>query len=784
MADSKITVKIDADVANAVSGIKNVSQRLQEMKVSVDTAGSKWKSFLAVGSQATVVLQGALQVIRAVSGAIKEVTDCYSIQEQAESKLQAALTATKNAVGMSSQELLDLASSLQKVTTYGDESILAVEQLFVSTSKIGKDVMPRATKATLDMAAALGEDLNSAAKRLSKTLADPKSNLDALKDANIQLTDAQKNQIKQLQEQNKLYEAQSIVLAAVESSYGGVAESIANTDSGKLTQIENVWGDIKESLGGALLDTISPALDTLYEKLTDISDWANQVRTNAERNKNAEIILNGGYVEGFNYNEATNEDLQSILNNSAYFKWLKEAETSGFSDEKIAELEQKALKTGSPVFSREDYLAAKPAYEELQKRSAAEGAKKAEEQRIQNRIDSDPFYEQNLLRQSQTNPTGSEIIAQSIKEEKEKEAAATAEATKALEEAKKAKDEDNAKVKEARDKFISSNSSLSLSAQIDSIDQKINQAQNMRWQGSDDERKKIEEIIAGLEAQKRKLLEVETTTEETTETALSSFDKTASAIDKVIGAYETYGSYIENFLQSGLNLYTTILDSQISYTEKALSECQDKWSDYFDELDRKQDGQRDTLNYMLGAGKISYEDYIAALDDMDKERAKAKEEATTEEKDLQKQADKLKEKQFNAEKLNSIASILVSTAIAAMKAYELGPIVGPIMAGIVSATGAMQVATVSAQQYTPLAAGGIVTKPTYALLGEGGSKEAVLPLTDSNMDRMGLSGSNGTIYITVNVGTAYNSEQLSEDVFYAIQRAQRVGSLPTWEINK
>jgi len=55
----------------------------------------------------------------------------------------------------------------------------------------------------------------------------------------------------------------------------------------------------------------------------------------------------------------------------------------------------------------------------------------------------------------------------------------------------------------------------------------------------------------------------------------------------------------------------------------------------------------------------------------------------------------------------------------------------------------------SPSRATALADGGIVTKPTFALIGEGGESEAVIPL--SKLAQMGYGG-NGGVNITVQAG--------------------------------
>ena len=65
-----------------------------------------------------------------------------------------------------------------------------------------------------------------------------------------------------------------------------------------------------------------------------------------------------------------------------------------------------------------------------------------------------------------------------------------------------------------------------------------------------------------------------------------------------------------------------------------------------------------------------------------------------------------------------------------------------------------------------MAAGGIVTGPTLAMIGEGGGPEAVIPLS-----RMGEFG--GGMSITVNAGLISTPDQIGQDIITAIQKAQR-----------
>ena len=240
---SDITLRVSADTSQAINSLNNLTVKLKQVGNDFDFASTKIgkiSTTISLVGTATNTLTAYMQKFISVA---TELVNSYAAQEQAEVRLQATLKATQNACGMSATELLNLADSLQQVTTYSDQEIIAAEQVLVATRKIGRDVMPEATKAILDMAAATGEDLTGAAQRLGQALADPAGEIESLKEANIQLTEEQAENIKKVQEQNGLYEAQRIILKEVADTYGGIAEALADTDTGKLEQLQDAFAD-------------------------------------------------------------------------------------------------------------------------------------------------------------------------------------------------------------------------------------------------------------------------------------------------------------------------------------------------------------------------------------------------------------------------------------------------------------------------------------------------------------------------------------------------------------
>ena len=154
------------------------------------------------------------------------------------------------------------------------------------------------------------------------------------------------------------------------------------------------------------------------------------------------------------------------------------------------------------------------------------------------------------------------------------------------------------------------------------------------------------------------------------------------------------------------------------------------------------------------------------------------EKSTESEEEKARKIDELKRKQFAADKANSIAALTISTAQGIMNATSTYASNLPMMSamiGLISATSAVQLATILGQEYTGLASGGIVSQPTKALVGEGGEKEAIMPL--SKLDEYVNREEKGSITIIVNVN---GKGDTASDVYYAIERAQRTGLLPKW----
>ena len=708
---SDIELRVAADVSAARQGLEQVSSTLSKMGGQMESTRSRMTSFTLSFNQLGQAAHLVSGYMSRLYGAAADLVGVYGVQEKAEKKLEAALKATQSACGMAADEMKELASSLQAVTTYGDETILGIESLYVSTKAIGREVMPEAVEAALDLADALGTDATSAAKTLAKALADPASGLDTLRRMNIVLTDAQKNEITALQEQGDLLASQKTLLSAIAESYGGIARSLAETDTGKLQQITNVLGDIKESLGKGLLDSISPALDRLYENLQKIYSLVNRQVSWASYLDDA--FDTTGSV--FNTKYVRSEDFQSVVARVA----------AAYTDEQLDEILSSI--TDSLTMANSDALVA--AVKEY--RASLKGA---------DTLDWGVPEESAVYSAYSSAPSASSGSASS---------------------------------------WLDTYGSKSRSYRMDSLAEQISQLAALQAQmgSSSEEAVYLREVMAALTDEYNGLAGAEDAAAESMG-AVEEAQEDLSGLLKS-GAADLAGS-MSGLVSSLLDYWQTYADA----AEEALDEVRGYWEDYLDELEESQGRQRDSLNALLSDNLISYEDYINAIAQLDEAEAEAKAEAAAEEEEAAEEADKVNEELFEAEKKNSIAQTLIDGALAISdiwSQYAAVPALAAVLTAASAATTTAQVATISAQEYTPLAAGGIVTAPTNALIGEGGSAEAIIPLSEDNLERYGMaSSSGGVINLTVQVKNSYTSSDLAEQVFKAVERAQRTGALPKW----
>lgn len=244
-----------AEQASAKSAAK-IEKDWSAVEKRIDGFG---KSVRNVGLGMSAALTAPLSLI-----AKQSVTD-FAEAARAVADVEAALKSTGNAAGKSSEELQKWANEAQFKSLYQDEEILKkVTANLLTFKNVTGDVFDSAQQAALDMSARLGQDLQSSTIQLGKALNDPVKGISALRRVGIQFSKSQEEMIKKLVESNDLLGAQKIILQEVQSQFAGAAEAQANAGGlGGLNEFNKNLGEIRETIGGLLVEIGAPLLEML-----------------------------------------------------------------------------------------------------------------------------------------------------------------------------------------------------------------------------------------------------------------------------------------------------------------------------------------------------------------------------------------------------------------------------------------------------------------------------------------------------------------------------------------
>jgi len=232
-------LELSTDTKKFLAGIGTAKKEAQKLD----------KSFSATGIAITAAATASFAAIAAFA---KSSLNAYAEQEVAVAKLNTALRNQGIVSERVSRDMLAFASSLQKTTTFSDETIIQTQAMLVSFGLFGKQ-LETTTKTALDLSVGLGIDLRSATLILGKAFVGETQTLARygikIKDG---LSDSQKF---------------AAVLAQVNERFGGSAQAQANTYAGRIEVLSNRFNELKERIGIELLPIANKWLEWLDKAL-------------------------------------------------------------------------------------------------------------------------------------------------------------------------------------------------------------------------------------------------------------------------------------------------------------------------------------------------------------------------------------------------------------------------------------------------------------------------------------------------------------------------------------
>lgn len=216
---------------------------------------------------------GIVALVQKVWGFLGSAKEEFQASAKSSADLEATLKATAHAAGLTAAEVRAIGEARAKVTLFDDETNRASAML-LTFKNIKKGVFEDAIPAIQDIATKMAgdgpADLKGASIQVGKALNDPVRGITALTKVGVTFTEQQKDQIKQMVKMGDTAGAQKIILAELNSEFGGAAEAARKAGGGMAT-LSMRWGEMKETVGGFV-----------SEGLSKLSDWLGRVLNNAQ----------------------------------------------------------------------------------------------------------------------------------------------------------------------------------------------------------------------------------------------------------------------------------------------------------------------------------------------------------------------------------------------------------------------------------------------------------------------------------------------------------------------
>lgn len=265
MISEELKIVIKAEAQNAINEMGKLNTTTEKTQANFTKMA---KSLLG-----TLGLTAGLAMLsRKVVQLGKDMVAAYGNQEEAEARLAAAIRATGREADISQRRLQGLASELQKVTRYGDETTISAMAMLQQLADLNQDGLEKVTPALLDFAAAMNLDLNTAATLVGKTLGSSTNALSRY-GVEIDVTAGPTEKLAQLTE-------------VLNEKFGGTAEAMGATSLGTIARYKNAIGDLKESYGEVITEGGEKFIGFLTQVIERLTEGRERARLMKEAVEN------------------------------------------------------------------------------------------------------------------------------------------------------------------------------------------------------------------------------------------------------------------------------------------------------------------------------------------------------------------------------------------------------------------------------------------------------------------------------------------------------------------
>lgn len=301
-------------------------------KVEVEVITQTKKSIAGLAKLAVGIF-AAKKAFDVIIKVVKDVGEAYGKQELAIVGMESALRATGEYTPQVSENLQQLASDLQDVTTYGDEVTLSAIATLQSLADLNEKGIADTIPLIQDFTAGfknMGMTMETAASLFGKTLG---STTNALTRYGIvvDMTGTKAERLADIQDQ-------------MTEKFGGRAADLADTYAGRIESLGNQYGDLKEQIGFLTTQNMPAFIDLTSAVIDKMSGWIGKIiDAKLEVKKFRESLMGMTQEEIQALIDAQQELIDSNLDLSYSLMQVIESEESSRKEKREAKKELKEL---------------------------------------------------------------------------------------------------------------------------------------------------------------------------------------------------------------------------------------------------------------------------------------------------------------------------------------------------------------------------------------------------------------------------------------------------------
>ena len=249
MADIKYTVVFDSKAAAEAAA--KLDQAVGGMGKTAGVAHPAFSGLWKEVFGGITVAGLAKDAVGKFTDFIKDSVKAAADAEKANANLKSALGATGREVEANAKHFIERAKAVQKSTIYDDEAVKGAQALLIQLTSLDRDGIDRATKGAIGLASVLGIDLQSATMMVAKAT---EGNTAALGRYGIKVSEA-----------GTAEEKRNELLQKLDGFYKRATDA-TGTFAGKTAQLKNNLGELKETIGGAIIEN-----ERLQKTVADLS---------------------------------------------------------------------------------------------------------------------------------------------------------------------------------------------------------------------------------------------------------------------------------------------------------------------------------------------------------------------------------------------------------------------------------------------------------------------------------------------------------------------------------